>query len=72
MTVNRVTCGNCGGSGIETLYKDVFTEDKYTGQISVETVTCTNCGGKGYIERAEFSVDEAKAILEHCGLEVEL
>ena len=72
MKIVRATCGNCCGSGIETLYKGVFTADEYTGRISVETVTCTNCGGKGYIEHAEFSVDEAKAILEHCGLEVDI
>ena len=33
--------------------------------------TCGNCGGKGWREYAVFTVDEARAILKHCGLSTE-
>ena len=46
-------------------------ELSHTGTAQVEYITCRDCGGKGYKEFPVFSVDEAKAILKHCGLSTE-
>jgi hypothetical protein len=36
-----------------------------------EEVVCTQCNGTGYTEYAVFSIEEAEAILKHCGLTTE-
>lgn len=72
MNVMQVTCGNCGGARNTVIWK-TFSVDKETGieTLKSEQVVCERCGGKGWIEYATFSVDEAKAILKHCGLSAE-
>ena len=72
MIINSITCGNCGGIGSEIKYTHIPIDDKYAKLIEAGTYTCAICGGKGCVEHAVFSVEEAKAILEHCGLPVEV
>lgn len=59
-------CMNCYGLGQVTMYEIVSDTECQAKQ-----VTCGSCGGKGYTEYAVFSVEEAKAILKHCGLSEE-
>ena len=64
------TCGNCSGVGKTTTWTVVDLDDM-TGTMQKEENFCTQCNGKGYIEYAVFSVEEAEAILKHCGLTTE-
>lgn len=60
------TCGNCGGVGhtmIHEIISDCFAQSK--------EVVCKNCNGTGWAEYAVFSIEEAQAILKHCGLDAE-
>lgn len=66
----NVTCGNCAGMGRFRRYKVVF-EHNGVGEAVAEETVCDTCGGKGYTEYAVFSIEEAEAILKHCGLSVE-
>ena len=72
MNINQITCGNCGGIGLTTVWKVTSTDEK-TGisTINSEEVVCESCNGKGWVDYAVFSVEEAKAILKHCGLSTE-
>lgn len=70
MDINRITCENCGGSGHTIVWK-VKDRQGNMGTAYSEEITCTQCGGCGYIEYPVFSVEEAKAILKHCGLSTE-
>ena len=72
MNINQITCGNCGGVGHTVVWKIVSTDEETgIGTMQSEQVVCESCGRKGWIEYATFSVDEAKAILKHCGLSTE-
>ena len=71
MKTKQETCGTCGGSGLERelVYADIgcgvrMKSERIMGK-------CKACGGKGYVEYATFTVEEAKAILKHCGLSTE-
>ena len=70
MLRQQVFCGNCAGIGYSITWKAVSCDD-ISGLMQKETTTCTQCGGKGYTEYAVFSVEEAEAILKHCGLTTE-
>ena len=72
MNINQITCGNCGGRRLATIWK-IKSVDETTGigTIFSEEVKCPSCNGKGWVEYAVFSVEEAKAILKHCGLTTE-
>lgn len=63
------TCGNCGGRGVQTVWV-VDNTPPVNGcrTTHAEDVTCTNCAGSGYLEYARFTVEEAEAILEYCGI----
>ena len=56
-------CGGCAGIGHTVVYEPL-------DDISVKRkeITCDICNGKGYTEYAVFSIEEAEAILKHCGL----
>jgi hypothetical protein len=72
MNINQITCGNCGGSGRIVVWKIVSTDEETgIGTMQKEENVCQSCNGKGCTEYAIFSVDEAKAILKHCGLTTE-
>ena len=66
------TCGSCAGSGYHTFYT-VSEEHDDNGYNVCERdeQECLACNGKGYIEYVAFTVEEARVILEHCGLEVD-
>ena len=70
MNVMQVTCGSCGGIGKNYNWKAVYMDD-VSGTMEREEVVCAACNGKGWTEYAVFSVEEAKAILKHCGLSTE-
>ena len=69
MNINQITCGNCCGTGQTTVWK-VVSKDEETGinTMQSEASICSRCNGKGWTEYVVFSVEEAKAILKHCGL----
>lgn len=69
MTIKRKACGRCHGYGYVETYIP-FIDDK-TGRCKIKTNACKACNGNGYAEYAEFTVEEAKAILKHCGLDKE-
>lgn len=70
MNVMQVSCGSCAGIGRHTNYEVIDLSDDTSTIKSKETV-CSVCNGKGYTEYAIFSIEEAKSILEHCGLSTE-
>ena len=67
MNVMRVTCHYCNGIGHHRTW-EVVSE----GMLEARDKVCSSCGGKGYTEHAVFSVEEAEAILKHCGLSKEV
>lgn len=74
MEIMKVTCGNCAGVGSTSKW-EVVSKDEHFGTFNtmkrVDDIKCEVCNGKGYTEYAVFSVEEAKAILKHCGLSTE-
>lgn len=64
------TCGNCCGIGKVINWIAVDLDD-INGFMQKEETFCTQCNGTGYTEYAVFSVEEAEAILKHCGLSTE-
>lgn len=70
MDVMKYFCNNCSGMGKKINWKVVDTNDNISTMKKEETV-CEECNGKGYTEYAIFSIEEAKAILKHCGLSTE-
>ena len=72
MNTNQITCGNCCGVGRTTIWKAIsMDEETGIGTMRSEEVVCDTCNGNGWVEYAVFSVEEAKAILKHCGLSTE-
>ena len=73
MRTTYLLCSNCAGTGYETIY--VPNESDKTcvtmNILHAKRVECGACNGKGYETYAAFSIEEAKAILEHCGLNTE-
>lgn len=63
----RKTCGNCGGYGVNVVWKIVESDGK-TNTMERTEMICSQCNGTGYTEYAVFSIEEAEAILMHCGL----
>lgn len=70
MNVMQVFCSNCAGIGKQTNWKIIDANDNI-GTMKSEEVICEACNGKGYMEYATFTLEEAKAILKHCGLTTE-
>lgn len=69
MDVNRVSCDQCGGLGYTVSYEpDSYDPKTRIGKAKRKEIKCENCDGRGWFEYATFSVEEAKAILQHCGL----
>lgn len=72
MDINTITCAYCGGTGRVTIWKEVSKDtETNTCTLQSEEVTCEKCNGTGWIDYPVFSVEEAKAILKHCGLSTE-
>ena len=64
----REICRNCAGTG----YPNQCIKPSEDGTLRpFKGEACEACDGKGYHEYAVFSVDEAKAIMKHCGLTTE-
>lgn len=70
MNVMQVFCSSCAGTGKQINWKVVDMNDNM-GTMKKEEVVCGACNGKGYTEYATFTLEEAKAILKHCGLSTE-
>lgn len=68
MKVMKAFCDYCSGIGKQTIWK---VQDLDMNTLHGEETTCEHCDGKGYTEHAVFSIEEAKAILKHCGLSTE-
>ena len=67
MNIIRQMCGNCAGTGEITQY--ITTTLKHGGIVMpFDKEECYACGGKGYTEYAMFTMEEAQAILKHCGI----
>lgn len=68
----KATCGTCGGFGTEVKWIALpIDEYSHVGTMKQEVRTCSACAGNGYTEYAVFSIEEAEAILKHCGLDKE-
>lgn len=70
MNVMQVLCGSCAGTGKQINWKIVDMSDNM-GTMEKEEVVCGACNGEGYTEYATFTLEEANAILKHCGLTTE-
>ena len=69
MEIINVLCEKCSGLGY-TKKNMILSDDGMT--VKIEKDICDECNGVGHIEKyAVFSVEEAKAILKHCGLSTE-
>ena len=70
MERKQVICDGCGGRGHVTIWETTSYDEKTNiGTAASREVTCGLCKGKGWKEYAVFSIEEAEAILKHCGLE---
>ena len=67
----QVTCGNCAGVGKTIIWRHRGIDENGFGVAQKEETICAACDGKGYTEYAVFSIEEAEAILKHCGLNTE-
>lgn len=69
--INQI-CSTCCGIGSTITWK-LASEDIEAGfgTMQKEETICETCNGKGYLEYAIFSIEEAEAILKHCGLSTE-
>ena len=68
MKTIQQTCGTCAGRGKVVHWKIVSKpDDVYKMAEKIEEEYCA-CGGEGYTEYAAFTVEEAQAILKHCGI----
>lgn len=61
-------CKKCAGLGY-TNERYIPNDDGIT--CKTERDTCDECNGVGHTEYAIFSIEEANAILKHCGLSTE-
>ena len=64
----QLMCNKCAGIG--------YIDEKITPNddgltCKIERDICDECNGVGYTEYATFSIEEAEAILKHCGLPIE-
>lgn len=64
----NLMCQKCDGLGY-TNEKCIPNNDGIS--FKIERDTCDECNGAGYTEYAIFSIEEANAILKHCGLSTE-
>lgn len=64
----QIMCGNCAGCGYVN-QRFIPNGDGYT--VKIKQDTCKECNGKCHTEYAVFSIEEAEAILKHCGLNIE-
>lgn len=68
MIAVKERCVGCSGLGYTN---QCFTLDE-NGTMQDNRDICKTCNGTGSIERfAVFTIEEAKAILKHCGLTTE-
>jgi hypothetical protein len=68
----QAVCANCAGIGHKVVWEiDSEDTETSTGTATRKVITCEVCNGKRYIEHAVFSVEEAEAILKHCGFNIE-
>ena len=72
MNIQQTTCPSCRGTGKFVSYP-IVSKNEDTGICTAQRKesVCAQCGGKGYVEYVTFSVEEATAILKHCGLSTE-
>lgn len=69
MNVARYCCSMCAGAGkIMTWEYTHSNSDGAQCTMKQKESMCPECNGKGHLEYAQFTIDEAKAILKHCGL----
>lgn len=62
-------CSACGGTGFLEIWEVTGEKDANGYCIAANRrQKCGTCGGKCYTEHAEFTVEEAQAILKHCGI----
>ena len=69
MKVVQQPCSACGGTGFLEIWE--VTGEKDTNGYNIATMRhqkCGACGGNCYTEHAVFTVEEAQAILKHCGI----
>lgn len=65
----REMCKHCAGTG----YPNQIIKPSEDGTLrAFKGEPCEKCDGKGYYEYALFTVEEAKAIMAHCGLPVSI
>lgn len=65
-------CSACGGTGFLEIWEVTGEKDANGYDIAIKRhEKCRTCGGKCYTEHAEFTVEEAQAILKHCGIAVQ-
>ena len=70
MNIMQQVCSSCAGLGYIEQWFEIENDGRYHYHNRV-TTECTVCHGKGYDEYAVFDIEEAKAILKHCGLSTE-
>lgn len=69
MKTIRQPCSACGGTGFLEIWEAAEEKDTNGYCIAVNRrEKCCACDGKCYTEHAEFTVEEAQAILKHCGI----
>ena len=69
MKIINNKCENCEGKG--KLYEWGRINGRPDLPTKVFTGACEECGGQGYVPFVLFTLDEAKAILKHCGITIQ-
>lgn len=75
MRTTKIVCPDCLGKGYRNKLVEIPSQKQNKKSLFCETCyvmpqqeICQNCDGKGHFEYVVFSPEEAKAILEHCGI----
>ena len=66
-----VVCGTCAGIGATDNFVTIEENEGVTHTARIERTICPTCKGNGRYEYALFTIEEAEAILKHCGLTTE-
>ena len=64
MKTMEIRCDACYGFGAKE--QTILQDD---GRFRTFKTPCPDCGGKGKFEYALFSIEEAKKLMERCGMD---
>ena len=71
MITKLMECPYCNGTGKVDKYEPIINhDDESIKTLKRHIVVCNKCNGTRYVEYVVFTVEEAEAIMKHCGLHI--